>query len=73
MAAEGFKRKLTAILGADAVGYSHLMAKDKTATVKRLASYLEIMVSLIRQHRIRVADSLGDNLLAEFSSVVDAR
>jgi adenylate cyclase len=48
------------------------MAKDKTATVKTLASYREIIVSLIRQHRTHVADSLGDNLLAEFSSVGDA-
>ncbi len=69
---EDFKRKLTAILSADAVGYSRLMAEDETATVKTLASYREIMASLIKQHRGRVVDSPGDNLLAEFSSVVDA-
>jgi len=69
---ENFKRKLTAILSADAAGYSRLMAKDETATVKTLASYREIMASLIKQHRGRVVDSPGDNLLAEFSSVVDA-
>jgi TolB-like protein/class 3 adenylate cyclase len=67
-----FKRKLTAILSADAVGYSRLMAEDETATVKTIASYREIMASLIKQHRGRVVDSPGDNLLAEFSSVVDA-
>jgi adenylate cyclase len=72
MAEEGFKRKLTAILSADAVGYSRLMAEDETATVKTIASYREIMASLIKQHRGRVVDSPGDNLLAEFSSVVDA-
>ena len=72
MADEGFKRKLTAILSADAVGYSRLMAEDETATVKTIASYREIMASLIKQHRGRVVDSPGDNLLAEFSSVVDA-
>jgi adenylate cyclase len=72
MVQEGFKRKLTAILSADAAGYSRLMADDETATVKTIASYREIMASLIKQHRGRVVDSPGDNLLAEFSSVVDA-
>ena len=72
MADEGFKRKLAAILSADAVGYSRLMAEDETATVKTIASYREIMASLVKQHRGRVVDSPGDNLLAEFSSVVDA-
>ncbi len=72
MADEGFKRKLTAILSADAVGYSRLMAEDEAATVKTIAIYREIMSSLIKQHRGRVVDSPGDNVLAEFSSVVDA-
>ena len=72
MVQEGFKRKLTAILSADAAGYSRLMAEDEAATVKTIASYREIMASLIKQHRGRVVDSPGDNLLAEFSSVVDA-
>src|SRR5210317_621189 len=72
MAVDGFKRKLSAILSADAVGYSRLMAEDEAATVKTMASYREIMSSLIKQHRGRVVDSPGDNVLAEFSSVVDA-
>jgi adenylate cyclase len=72
MADEGFKRKLTAVLSADAVEYSRLMAEDETSTVKTIASYREIMSSLIKQHRGRVVDSPGDNVLAEFSSVVDA-
>jgi len=72
MPEEGFKRKLTAILSADAVGYSRLMAEDESATVKTIASYREVMASLVKQHRGRVVDSPGDNLLAEFSSVVDA-
>jgi adenylate cyclase len=72
MAEEGFKRKLTAILSADVAGYSRLMAEDEAATVKTIASYREIMESLIKQHRGRVVDSPGDNVLAEFYSVVDA-
>ena len=72
MAEEGFKRKLTAILSADVVGYSRLMAEDESATVKTLETYREVMSTLIVQHRGRVIDSPGDNLLAEFTSVVDA-
>ena len=72
MAEEGFKRKLTAILSADAVGYSRLMAEDEAATVKTVATYREVMSTLIKQHRGRVVDSPGDNVLAEFGSVVDA-
>ena len=56
MADEGFKRKLTAIFSADAVGYSRLMAEDEAATVKTMASYRKIMSSLIKQHRGRVVD-----------------
>jgi adenylate cyclase len=48
------------------------MAEDETSTVKTIATYREIMSSLIEQHRGRVVDSPGDNVLAEFSSVVDA-
>jgi len=72
MPEQGFKRKLTAILSADAVGYSRLMAEDEAATVTTLATYREVMTSLIKQHRGRVVDSPGDNVLAEFASVVDA-
>jgi adenylate cyclase len=72
MATEDFKRKLTAIFSADVAGYSRLMGEDEAATVKTLASYREVMASLIKQHRGRVIDSPGDNVLAEFVSVVDA-
>jgi len=72
MTEQSFKRKLTAIFSADAVGYSRLMAEDEAATVKTIATYREILTSLIKQHRGRVVDSPGDNMLAEFSSVVDA-
>jgi len=72
MAEEGFKRKLTAILSADAVGYSRLMEDDEAATVRTLTSYREVITTLIKQHNGMVVDSPGDNLLAEFVSVVDA-
>jgi adenylate cyclase len=72
MAIGDFKRKLTAILIADVAGYSRLMGEDEAATVKTLATYREVMASLIKQHRGRIVDSPGDNVLAEFVSVVDA-
>jgi adenylate cyclase len=72
MAEEGFKRKLTAILSADAVDYSRLMGEDEEATVRTLKSYREVFATLIQQHNGQVLDSPGDNLLAEFVSVVDA-
>jgi adenylate cyclase len=66
------ERKLRAILSADVKGYSLLMADDEIATIQTITSYREIMKSLIEQHKGRVVDSPGDNLLAEFQSVVDA-
>ena len=66
------KRKLTAILSADVVGYSKLMNDDEEATVHTLKSYRKLIESLIIEHRGRLVDSPGDNMLAEFSSVVDA-
>jgi TolB-like protein/class 3 adenylate cyclase len=72
MVDEGFKRKLTSILSADAVGYSRLMEDDEEATVRTITSYREVIATLIKQHNGMVIDSPGDNLLAEFVSVVDA-
>jgi len=72
MALEGFKRRLTAILSADVEGYSRLMRDDEEATIQRLTTYRTTMTAMIQQYRGRVVDAPGDNLLAEFTSVVDA-
>ena len=72
MADEGFKRKLTTIFSADVVGYSRLMEDNEEATIQTLNTYRNSMSTLIEQHRGRVVDMTGDNLMAEFSSVVDA-
>ena len=72
MADKGFKRKLTAILSADVVGYSRLMGDNEEETIRTLTNYREAMGNLIQQHRGRVVDTTGDNLLAEFTSAVDA-
>jgi class 3 adenylate cyclase len=69
---ERAKRKLAAIFSADVKGYSRLMADDEEATVRTITAYREVMTGLIKEHRGRVADAKGDNVLAEFSSVVDA-
>jgi len=72
MTQDGFKRKLAAILSADVAGYSILIADDETFTVRTLKAYRGIISNIVGQHNGRVVDSPGDNMLAEFSSVVDA-
>ncbi|MGD9045600.1 MAG: adenylate/guanylate cyclase domain-containing protein, partial [Desulfobacterales bacterium] len=72
MADEGFKRKLAAILSADVEGYSRLMDDDEEATVRTLTTYRTAIAELVQKFRGRVVDSPGDNILAEFASVVDA-
>jgi adenylate cyclase len=72
MEQKGFHRKLTAILSADVAGYSRLMQDDEAATVKTLEAFKQVISDLVKQHRGRVVDSPGDNLLADFASVVDA-
>ncbi len=72
MTTQEVKRKLTAILSADVKGYSRLMGEDEKATVRTLNMYKEVMTGLIQHHHGRVVDAPGDNLMAEFASVVDA-
>ena len=66
------KRKLAAILSADVVGYSRLMAADEAATVQTIKSYRDIITRLVVRHDGRVVDAPGDALLAEFPSAVEA-
>jgi len=72
MTEERAKRKLSAILSADVKGYSRLMGEDELATVRTLEAYREMIAEVIRNYSGRVVDSPGDNVLAEFASVVDA-
>ncbi len=72
MTMEDVKRKLTAVLSADVQGYSRLMGDDEQATVETITAYRKTMTDLIHGHHGRVVDAKGDNVLAEFSSVVDA-
>jgi class 3 adenylate cyclase len=72
MATQEVKRKLAAILSADVKGYSRLMGEDEVGTIHTLNAYKEVMSGLIQHHHGRVVDAPGDNVLAEFASVVDA-
>ena len=66
------ERHLAAILSADAVGYSRLMAEDEEGTARTLAACRHLISDLVGQRGGRVVDAPGDNVLAEFPSVVDA-
>jgi TolB-like protein/class 3 adenylate cyclase/Tfp pilus assembly protein PilF len=68
----GPERRLAAILSADAVGYSRLMAGDEDATIRAINARREQVELLVRQHRGRLVDFTGDNFLVEFASAVDA-
>jgi adenylate cyclase len=63
MGDDDFKRKLAAILSADAVGYSLLMDQDEEGTIRTLKTFRTAMTDLVRQYRGRVVDSPGDNIL----------
>jgi len=72
MTTKEVKRKLVAILSADVKGYSRLMGEDEKGTVRTLNTYKEVITSLIQHYHGRVVDASGDNVLAEFGSVVNA-
>ena len=65
-------RKLAAILSADVEGYSRLMGDDEVATVRAITEYRAVIASMVAARGGRVVDAPGDNVLAEFASVVDA-
>ncbi len=68
----GLQRKLTAILSADAKGYSRLMGEDEVGTIRTLTEYRAVISDGVEGSGGRVVDSPGDNVLAEFGSVVRA-
>src|SRR4051794_25220747 len=67
------ERRLAAILAADVVGYSRLTEQDEDRTLARLkALRTELVEPVIAEYQGRVVKVMGDGLLAEFASVVDA-
>ena len=73
MARQDVTRKLVAILAADVVGYSRLMGEDEAGTLAALKTHRkEIVDPKIAAHGGRVVKLMGDGMLVEFSSVVEA-
>ena len=72
MSEDLINRKLSAILSADVKGYSRLMRSDEEATVRTLTEYRSVIAELVSKYQGRIVDSPGDNVLAEFASVVHA-
>jgi class 3 adenylate cyclase len=66
------KRRLTAILAADAFGYSTRMGEDEERTLRTLTGHRKIIDALIVSHEGRIVGTAGDSVLAEFGSSVDA-
>ena len=73
MAEKRAQRRLAAILAADVVGYSRLMEQDEAGTLAALkARRNDILVPVVAQHNGRVVKVMGDGVLVEFGSAVDA-
>jgi class 3 adenylate cyclase len=66
------KRRISAILAADIVGYSKLVAEDEEETVRRLVVWRAAFDELATQYGGRIVNTVGDAVLAEFPSSVDA-
>ena len=67
------ERRLTTMLAADVVGYSRLMEFDEQSTHAALQTHLnEFIIPHIEKRNGRIVKLMGDGLLAEFDSVVDA-
>jgi class 3 adenylate cyclase len=66
------KRRLTAILAADAVGYAARMGEDEERTLRTLAGHRRHIDNLIADHGGRLVSTAGDSVLAEFGSSVEA-
>lgn len=67
------ERRLAAVLAADVVGYSRLIGENETGTLERLKSLRkELMQPKIKERRGRIVKLMGDGLLAEFPSAVEA-
>ena len=73
MAENRTQRRLAAILAADVVGYSRLMEHDETGTLTALkARRRDVLAPVVAQHNGRVVKLMGDGVLVEFASAVDA-
>jgi class 3 adenylate cyclase len=72
MNATPVKRRLAAILAADAVGYSRMMSADEEGTLRLLAAHRALIDGIIAFHQGRIVGTAGDSVLAEFESAVES-
>ncbi len=72
LASQQMQRQLRAILSADVKDYSRLMTQDEMWTINTLNVYRDLIASHVQSHLGRVVDSPGDNILADFGSVLNA-
>ncbi len=66
------KRKIAAILAADVVGYSKLIAEDEEETLRRLETCRSVFSDFVTRYGGRIFNTAGDAVLAEFPSSVEA-
>jgi class 3 adenylate cyclase len=66
------KRKVAAILAADIVGFSRLIAEDEDGTLQQLAAYRNVLDDFVAHHGGRVFNTAGDSIMCEFDSAVEA-
>jgi class 3 adenylate cyclase len=69
---ETAKRRLTTILAADVVSFSSMMATAEEATLTMLDERLDVLWALLPSHNGRVFETMGDGVLIEFNSPVEA-
>lgn len=67
-----FRRYLAALVSADVVGYSRLIAEDEIGTIRALTVCRNKITEVVKRYGGRLVDFVGDNMLAEFSSALDA-
>ena len=72
MSSEKFRRHLAALMSADVVGYSCLMADDEIGTIRALTTCRDKVTEIVKTKKGRLVDFVGDNMLAEFSNTLDA-
>src|SRR5207302_4795611 len=73
LARTAMERRLAAIMAADVVGYSRLMSRDELGTLATLQTHRsELITPTLSKHRGRIVKLMGDGILIEFGSVVDA-
>src|SRR5215469_15261651 len=72
MAEARVERRLAAVLAADVAGYSRLMGLDEVGTARTLREHRVVADALVAKHGGRIVKTMGDGVLLEFPSVVDA-